>query len=142
MSNPYTPPRADIDGNRMESEGKARGWRVDKVVAGQRLLIAVIVAHVLAVLSMVVAPSLGVSQSVGTTLVLVVVVVEVACFVAAIVGLLKISGGLEFSDGARVLLFIAMFVPVINLLTLLSVNSKATAFLKTSGYRVGLLGAK
>jgi hypothetical protein len=36
---------------------------------------------------------------------------------------------------------VLMFVPLINLLTLLVVNGRATRVLRDAGYRVGLLGA-
>lgn len=143
MENPYSAPRSNIAGGEGVVGGdKVSGWRVDKVRFGQRLLIAVIFAHVLAVGSLVVAPSLGLSDSLGMMLVLLVMFVELACIVAAIVGLLKISSGLEFSYGARFFILLAMLFPLINLITLLVINGKATEFLKRAGYEVGLLGAK
>ena len=143
MENPYGAPRSSVaDVSQGSIGGKVSGWRVDKVRVGQRLLIAVIFAHVLAVGSLVVAPSLGLSDSFGMMLVLLIMFVELACIVAAIVGLLKISSGLEFSYGARFFILLAMLFPLINLITLLVINGKATEFLKNAGYKVGLLGAK
>jgi hypothetical protein len=40
-----------------------------------------------------------------------------------------------------VVLVALMFVPMVNLITLLIVNSRVTARLRAAGYRVGLLGA-
>jgi hypothetical protein len=36
---------------------------------------------------------------------------------------------------------VLMFVPLVGLIVLLVLNSKATAKLRAAGYRVGLLGA-
>lgn len=41
-----------------------------------------------------------------------------------------------------ILWVLAMFVPVINLISLLVLNQKATGFLKSHGVKVGLMGAR
>ena len=64
--------------------------------------------------------------------------------IAAIFGITRLARGLGYSTGLRVLLIILMLVPIplISLIVLLSLNSKATKQLKNAGYRIGLLGAK
>lgn len=41
----------------------------------------------------------------------------------------------------RIILVILMLVPLVNLATLLILNSRATNALRVAGYKVGLLGA-
>ena len=48
---------------------------------------------------------------------------------------------MEFSIVAKILLVILMFVPLVNLITLLVLNARATRRLREAGYKVGLLGA-
>jgi hypothetical protein len=46
-----------------------------------------------------------------------------------------------YNTALGVLLGLLTFVPCINLIVLLVVNSKATSVLQLNGYKVGLLGA-
>lgn len=45
-------------------------------------------------------------------------------------------------DRSPVFWIIAMFIPLVNFICLLILNSSATTFLKSNGIKVGLLGAK
>lgn len=54
----------------------------------------------------------------------------------------KVCRALEISTFWLVIAIVVLFVPYIGLLSLLSVNSMATKFLRTAGVRVGLMGAK
>lgn len=45
-------------------------------------------------------------------------------------------------DRSPVLWIIAMFIPLVNLICLLVLNSRATAFLRSRGVQVGFMGAK
>ena len=56
-------------------------------------------------------------------------------------GILRISSGLGYGTGTKVILVILMFVPLVGLITLLVLNAKATNRLREAGYKVGLLGA-
>jgi hypothetical protein len=60
----------------------------------------------------------------------------------AIVGLYRLASGLGYSTGVKVLLFVLMIVPLVSLVTLFYLNSKATPLLRRAGYKVGLLGAR
>ncbi len=60
----------------------------------------------------------------------------------ALIGLVRLAGGLGYSSLAKVLLVALMLVPIVNLITLLIVNSRATSALRAAGYKVGLLGAE
>jgi len=53
----------------------------------------------------------------------------------------NISKALEFSTGASILYLVAMFLPLVSLLCLLLLNSKATGVLRDAGIKVGLMGA-
>jgi hypothetical protein len=59
----------------------------------------------------------------------------------ALIGLVRLSTGMGYSWFAKVLLVILMFVPLVNLITLLILNSRASTRLRAAGYHVGLMGA-
>jgi hypothetical protein len=61
--------------------------------------------------------------------------------VLAITGLLRLAGGLGYSTGMKVILIVLLFVPLVSLITLVILNSRATRILREHGYRVGLFGA-
>jgi hypothetical protein len=46
-----------------------------------------------------------------------------------------------YAVGWRVLLAVLMVIPLIGLITLVILNSRATKALRAGGYKVGLLGA-
>lgn len=54
----------------------------------------------------------------------------------------KVCRALEISTFWLAVAIVVLFVPYIGLLSLLSVNSMATKFLRAAGVRVGLMGAK
>jgi hypothetical protein len=56
-------------------------------------------------------------------------------------GIFKLTGGLGYAMFSRIILIVLMLVPFVNLLTLLTLNSRATTALRAAGYKVGLLGA-
>jgi len=41
----------------------------------------------------------------------------------------------------KIVIGVCMFIPLVSLITLLLLNSRATTALRAAGYRVGLLGA-
>jgi len=124
--------------------------RVDKVGSGQKILIAAIAIHIMILVGMVFVPLLLInlvsrSESVVGLLMMLVLgflLLEMGCLLATFAGLFRIGSGLALSGGTLALMSIAMFIPFVNVLTLLVVNGKATGFLRQSGYRVGLLGAE
>ena len=122
--------------------------RVRRAQAGQRLLIVAIAVNMLLSGTTIVALNselfLGLlprSLSGLLMLVLPLLLIELGSVVATFVGLFKVGSALEIPGEVLALLFIAMFVPLISLVTLLVMNAKATKFLRRSGYKVGLLGA-
>jgi hypothetical protein len=69
------------------------------------------------------------------------IVLIIASLILSLLGVLRLSAGLGYRLPARILIVILMFVPLVSLLVLLMLNSKATAVLRAAGYKVGVLGA-
>ena len=102
---------------------------IEEVAEGQRLVIYAILVNILSVaLAQLVDPLLG--------------LVGLGAAVLAIIGLLRLAGGMGWSTGIKILLIIVVFLPLLSLVMLLMVNARATERLKAAGYKVGLLGAK
>ncbi len=57
------------------------------------------------------------------------------------VGVMRLGKGLGMTQGSRVILGLLMLVPVVSLITLLVLNSRATTRLRAAGYQVGFFGA-
>ena len=54
----------------------------------------------------------------------------------------KIASALQIETGAKIFCMFLMFIPLVNLMTLLILNGKATRALRDAGIKVGLMGAK
>jgi hypothetical protein len=118
QTNPYQPPSAPIP-----QEG-----RVEDVALGQKLVIYGILINLCAIgLQVVIGPVAG--------------LIGLATIVLSIMGILRLSTGMGWGTGSKVGLIVLMFMPLVNLITLVVVNSRATALLRNNGYKVGLLGA-
>lgn len=103
---------------------------------GQKLIILAILLNILViVLGLVGGSALGPIRMLFP-------VAALATLVISLVGVVRMSGGLGFGIGLQVLFCLLMFIPLINLLTLLILNGKATGALRANGYKVGLFGAK
>lgn len=62
--------------------------------------------------------------------------------IVAVVGVVKVCMGTQAGAFLTVIYLFLMFVPYLNILILLAVNSRATNHLKNHGYKIGLVGAK
>lgn len=118
--NPYRVPdarvAASVDGD------------IEAVTAGQKLVIYAILVYFLAAAARV---ALGPLAFVGA-------------FVAlglALVGIVRLGTGMGDSTAIKVLCVVLMFIPLVGLIMLLVLNSRATNRLRAAGYRVGFLGA-
>ena len=101
---------------------------IEDVARGQKMLIYAIVVNFLAIgLRLAIGPS-------GALLNLVAILL-------ALIGIFRIGTGMGFSIIVKILLVLLACIPLINLVVLLSLNSRATKKLRESGYKVGLLGA-
>jgi hypothetical protein len=102
--------------------------RVEFVAIGQKAVIYAILVNLCAVaLRSVLGPVFLPLALVGLAL--------------SLFGIYRLSSGLGMSTGTKVALFICMAIPLVSLVTLFVLNSKATRVLRAAGYRVGLLGA-
>jgi hypothetical protein len=67
--------------------------------------------------------------------------ISLALIILAIVGIIRLSSGLGYGLGARILIVLSLFIPLVGLIVLLVLNSRATNVLRSAGYKVGLMGA-
>jgi hypothetical protein len=102
---------------------------LSKVASGQRLIIYAILLNLLC---LVVKGTAGDVAGLAAGIVATVV---------ALVGLFRLASGMGYAVGWRVLLAVLMVIPLIGLITLVILNSRATKALRAGGYKVGLLGA-
>ncbi|WP_411825430.1 hypothetical protein [Luteolibacter sp. AS25] len=65
-----------------------------------------------------------------------------ASLVLAVIGIIRMSAGLSYGVGFRLLFCALIIIPLIGLITMAVLNGKATKFLRDSGHKVGLLGAR
>jgi hypothetical protein len=120
--NPYEAPQSDGDAvSVVASEG------MDRIISGQRLLVFSILAGL---------AGGGLRVAVGPAG----IVVSVAAAVMALVGMFRMGVGMGYSRAMRILLMVAMVVPLVSFVTMLVVSSLATRRLRAAGYKVGLLG--
>ena len=128
MANPYQPP---IDAS--SSPSPARAAQLEELRAIARHQRAINLA-ILAQLALMVF-----AGSFGTTLEL---VLKLAGIVVAIISLVAEVRLVKALHGLVVAILCAplMFVPLVNLLTLLVFNSQATKRIREAGFKVGLLG--
>jgi len=102
--------------------------RLNRVASGQRLVIFALLASIAAV---------GLQAFIGD----IAVVATLAASILAIVGVVRLAGGLGSSGVARFLYAVLMLVPLVNLILMVILSSRATKALREGGYRVGFLGA-
>jgi hypothetical protein len=103
--------------------------RIDKIASGQKLIIYAILVNFLTYALIVVFGDIA-----G--------LVGIVAIVMSFVGMFRLAGGLGYSTAAKVLLVVLLIVPLVGLITLLILNSRATKALREAGYTVGLLGAR
>ena len=102
---------------------------IEKVASGQKLIIYAILVNFL---------TIGLMAAFGDIAGLVGIVAIVMSFV----GMFRLAGGLGYSTAAKVFLLVLVVVPLVGLITLLVLNSRATKAPRETGYKVGLLGAR
>lgn len=73
---------------------------------------------------------------------LVAMVMAFAVAAYSLVGVLRICSALEKSQNQKLMFMALSCMPWLNLVALVMLNAKATALLRSAGWRVGLLGAR
>ena len=122
MNKPYEAPKSKVGDTLRDDPG------IEQVFSGQKLVIYAILVYLATILVR------GGGELIAGLL-------AIASLVLSLMGILRISSGLGYGTGTKVVLVILMFVPLVGLITLLVLNSKATNRLREAGYKVGLLGA-
>lgn len=105
------------------------GPDIESVASGQKLIIYAILVNFLA---------LGLKAAFGDIAGL----VGIAAIVMSLIGMFRLASGFGYSTPTKVGLVVLLLVPLVGLITLLVLNSRATKVLQSAGYKVGLLGAK
>jgi hypothetical protein len=123
MENPYRSPNAVVTTRERPNP------ELDDVVSGQKLVIyAILLYFVAALLRTAFGP--------------IALLAFVACLVMSWIGLYRIGRGLAYPMWGRIVLLVLMLVPLVGLLVLVMLSSRATSRMKKAGYSVGLLGAR
>ncbi len=131
--NPYAPPKARVadivaatDPDRLTAQ----------VASGQKRMIWAILLQLGGIL-------LGVLNglvSISPVLAVVTFISGVAAFGLSISGFMQTARGLKIRPAVRGLLVVCLFLPILNLVLLLILNSRATRALRAAGYHVGMFG--
>jgi hypothetical protein len=123
--NPYQSPESPISASPTSGLSQAH---IEKVAAGQKMIIYAILLYFLAVGGQFVVGPIAALLILGT-------------FFLGLIGIIRLASGFGYSVLRIILLIIGMIIPLIGLLILLTLNARATKELRASGYKVGLLGA-
>lgn len=121
--NPYATPKAEVGG--AETMGDEN---LKQIAIGQRMVILAVLLNFVTLALQAVSPLLALFAA-------------LVAFVLAIIGIFRLGGTVSNSVVVKILLVLMMIVPLLNLIVLLTLNSKATGVLRAGGYRVGLMGA-
>ena len=125
--NPYTPPSApvaDVAHDDLESIES-----LNRIARGQRQVMLALLTQISASILARALPQTG-------------FLLLIAAFIYSVVALVRLTSALGISVVSRVLLCIALLIPLINLLVLAVLSSRASRRLRAGGFRIGFLGAK
>lgn len=123
QDNPYAAPKSEVGGAEAVDD-----QRLQRIASGQKFAIYAILLQFLAY---------GAQAAYGAVGGL----VFLAAFVLSVIGIFRLGETVTGSAVLRLFLCVLMIIPLVSLLVLLSLNSRATKQLREGGYRVGLLGA-
>jgi hypothetical protein len=141
-SNPYRPPQAHV---RDLPESDMDGTRVARLGSGQKLAIYAICLYLgLMLLRGFLVGFFRPNVAVGVLILLGLLAIAggLAAVVLSLVGLWRMADGLGIHVGFRVIMMLLLFIPILNIIILLVLNSRATRALRQAGYEVGFFGAK
>ncbi|HEY0504015.1 MAG TPA: hypothetical protein VGD42_11045 [Lysobacter sp.] len=123
MENPYRSPQAAVSTREQRSDS------LGDVATGQKLVIYAIALNIVGLALRAGSPSLT-------------ILVLAACLVMSWIGIYRLARGLEYPTWARIGLMLLMLVPLLGLLVMVMLSSRATTRLRKAGYSVGLMGAR
>jgi len=120
------------DGDVESRPAEDDGMDLDKVAAGQRMLVfSILGGFVLNAIERGAAPNQFVMIALGVALV-----------VYSLLGVVRLAFGLGRSTVGTIVFMVLSFVPLLNLASWILLSVQATRALRAAGWRVGLLGAK
>jgi len=126
MENPYQTPSAPLA---VRAKRDRNDHSLDDVAYGQKKVIYAILLYFAAAFG---------AKLIG----LLVLFALLGCIVLSWTGIYQITRGLGYAIWLRLLLLTLMLVPLLGLLALVMLSSRATARLRDAGYDVGLMGAR
>ncbi|HJW75943.1 MAG TPA: hypothetical protein VJ787_09775, partial [Thermoleophilia bacterium] len=116
---------------------------VRAVASAQKLVLYAILLYIVVVLLRAALLSTGGATSgAATTLADLSLLIALAALGMALVGVFRLASEFGYGTGARAVCLVLMFVPLVNLLTLLFLNRRAIMVVRAAGLRVGLLGVR
>jgi hypothetical protein len=125
--NPYTPPSAPV-ADVME-KGPDSIESLNRIARGQRQVMFALLAQIAASVVAGAAPQIGLLLLIGA-------------LIYSIVALVRLASALGVSVSSMVLLCIGFLIPLVSLLVLAVMSSRASRRLRAGGFRVGFMGAK
>jgi uncharacterized membrane protein len=121
--NPYQPPTVNIE---TESDNELQ---LANIAKWQRIILYAILLYIVLIIMEIV-----IKVSIGAILVIIPLVLS-------LIGVTFLAYALWQSYIIAAFYCLCMFVPLLNLLMLFFINTRASARLRAGGYKVGLLGA-
>lgn len=119
-----------LDRSHLAEDGREkRTPLLDDVASGQKIAVYAILLYIVGA---------GVREVAGPAALL----VFLACLVMAWIGIYRIARGLGYAIWWRIVLMALMLLPLVGLLVLALLSSRATARLRKAGFSVGLVGAR
>jgi hypothetical protein len=125
--NRYTPPSARVAD--MEQDDPESIESLNRIARGQRQVMFALLAQIVASIIAGAVPQVGLLLLIGA-------------FIYSVIALVQLTSALGMSILARVLLCVALVTPLISLLVLAVLSSRASRRLRAGGFRIGFLGAK
>ena len=125
QNNPYEAPLANIE-NRPTIPITAG---LEKTAKGQKLVVYAVLIYFIAAFSRI---------YIGPFAFLLLF----ASLIMSLIGLYMVLAERQSHIAVKILLFILLFIPLVNIFVLLRINAQATKTLREAGYKVGLMGAK
>ncbi len=125
--NPYSPPTAPVTD--MAHGGQESIESLNRIARGQRQVMFALLAQIAASILARASPQIG-------------LLLLIAALIYAVVALVRLTSALGISVASRVLLCIGLVIPLISLLILAVLSSRASRRLRAGGFRIGFFGAK